>query len=80
MTPFGFLDALSNVFCREGGAPVGGGGGGGRAADVGDNVGLPSGICGKRFSGESCDISSDARYELRFDGGKADGVLGEEAD
>lgn len=63
--------------CREGGAPVGGGGGGGRV-DVGDKVGLPKGIGGiPRFSGNSCDVSLEARYEVRFDGGRAEGVLGD---
>ena len=32
-----------------------------------------------RLSGESPDISSEARYELRLDTGTADGVLGEAA-
>ena len=60
---------------------MGGGGGGGRLAPVGEYGGLPIGIGGiPRLSGESPDISSDARYELRFDVGKAVGVLGDVAE
>ena len=69
------------VCWREGGAPVGGGGGGGgRPAPEGENGGLPMGRGGAaRMSGESPGISSEARKELRFAGGKADGDLGEAA-
>jgi hypothetical protein len=74
--PLAFFDMLSKVPCRDGGAP-GGGGGGGREVEEGENVGLARGIGGTRFSGESCDNSSDARYELRLEGACAEGVRGD---